>query len=304
MRAVKSALLQTLREIEVIIIIDGPDEETVKNLNGIRDSRLRVKILPAQVGPGEARNVGVKESRARWIAFLDDDDEWLPQKLEAQLQRAEHSSFLYPIIPCRFIARNESGDLIWPRRYPKSGEPLSEYLFCQTGIFGGEGFVAIPTIMTSKKLLELVNFRKDLFPHGDWEWFLHADRLEGVGVEFVKTDKPLAICYVEQERARMSNQTDWKYSLSWVQVNRNLFTRQAYTSFIMTQVSLHAARAREWRAFWSLPRKAFENRRPRLIDLLAHIVIWCIPFRMRKRWVIFYDQIKDFIRSVRIKGKR
>jgi glycosyltransferase involved in cell wall biosynthesis len=294
-RAAKSALQQTLDAIEVIVVIDGPDEETLKTLLQIEDPRLRVVMLPSHLGAGGARNAGVKEARSQWIAFLDDDDEWLPQKLEIQLQTAERSPHLYPIISCRFIARSESGDLIWPRRYPKPDEPISEYLFCQSGLFGGEGFIAITTILIQKKLLNRVPFIKGVLPYEDWGWFLQTNRIEGTGVEFISKTDPLAIWHMEENRSRMSNQTDWQYSLSWLQANQHLFTKRAYTSFIMTQVSLHAARTRDWRAFWFLPWKAYQHRRPRLIDLLAHILIWSFPTRMRKKWVILYDRIRTWI---------
>ncbi|MDI7259294.1 MAG: glycosyltransferase family 2 protein [Thermodesulfobacteriota bacterium] len=290
-RAVKSALRQTLDEIEVIVVIDGPDEETFEVLHHIQDMRLLIIRSPIQIGAGEARNVGVKEARGKWIAFLDDDDEWLPQKLEIQLQAAKQSSYLHPIISCRFIARAEEGDLIWPRRYPKAKEPLSEYLFCQSGLFGGEGFIAIPSTLTTKELLKQVPFKKGLIAHHDWEWLLRVSTVEGVGLEFVPLMDPLVVCNMEKNRNRISSMTDWRYSLSWGETNRHLLTPRAYISFLMVQVSLHAVRMREWRAFWSIFLKACQHGRPSLIDFLAYLLIWFIPQHIRSRIVILYDKV-------------
>lgn len=138
-RAVRSALAQTLNAIEVIVVVDGPDEVTVQVLRRIDDDRVRVNPLPLHVGLGEARNAGVGEARSRWVAFLDDDDEWFPQKLEAQLQTAQQSANRHPIVSCRLIVRTERGDVVWPRRCPRLGESMSEYLFCRTSVFSGEG---------------------------------------------------------------------------------------------------------------------------------------------------------------------
>lgn len=160
-RAVRSALVQTLDAIEVVAVIDEPDEATLKVLIQIEDSRLRIKALPFHLGSGEARNTGVDEARSKWVAFLDDDDEWFPQKLEIQLQKAQKSSHNYPIISCRLIARKEAGDFIWPLRYPRQGEVLSEYMFCQSGFFGGEGQIITSAILTAKELLQKVPFRGD-----------------------------------------------------------------------------------------------------------------------------------------------
>ena len=155
-RAVRSALVQTLDAIEVIIVVDGPDEATVQVLRHIDDARVRVKPLPLHVGLGEARNAGVGEARSRWVAFLDDDDEWFPQKLEAQLQTAQQSAYRRPIVSCRLVVRTEIGDVVWPRRFPRPNESMSEYLFCRTSVFFGEGIIGANTIFAMKELLQTV----------------------------------------------------------------------------------------------------------------------------------------------------
>ena len=92
-RAVRSALAQTLREIEVVVVIDGEDPVTSLALeSGSQDGRLRVIALAVSVGGSDARNRGVDAARGEWIAFLDDDDEWLPGKLQAQLDAVKAST--------------------------------------------------------------------------------------------------------------------------------------------------------------------------------------------------------------------
>src|SRR6267154_2040853 len=80
-RAVRSALAQTVDTIEVLVVVDGPDDATRTTLASIPDARLRVVALPERGGAPNARNVGVSEARASWTALLDDDDEWLANKL-------------------------------------------------------------------------------------------------------------------------------------------------------------------------------------------------------------------------------
>ncbi len=86
-RAVRSALAQTLREIEVVVVIDGEDSATKRALQELahEDGRVRVVALATSVGGSDARNRGVDAASGEWIAFLDDDDEWLPGKLQAQI---------------------------------------------------------------------------------------------------------------------------------------------------------------------------------------------------------------------------
>jgi len=290
-RAVGSVLAQTLDAIEVVAVIDGPDEATLQALREIDDPRLRVQMLPTRLGGGGARNAGVAVSRSQWVAFLDDDDEWFPKKLELQYEASQRSHHPYPIISCRLIARSESGDLIWPRRYPRPNEPLSEYLFCQSGLFG-EGLVQTSTILTLKELLQKVPFRSDLQRLEDWDWLLRASPLEGVRVEFLPKPDPLVIWHVEDNRIRLSTAVGWRYTLSWVQTNRHLLTPRAYASFIMTQVSSDAAREKAWRTFWFLLVEACRNGKPSIINILAHTVIWLIPKKVRTRLVRLFDRIR------------
>ena len=80
---VKSALQQTYPDLEVIVVDDGSTDRTVACLEEFGD-RIRVH-RQANAGVAEARNAGVRISSGSWIAFLDADDLWLPNKLEQQL---------------------------------------------------------------------------------------------------------------------------------------------------------------------------------------------------------------------------
>lgn len=288
-RAVQSALTQTIDAIEVIVVIDGPDAATSRVLRQIDDSRLEVRMLPQRLGHADARNTGISEAKSQWVALLDDDDEWLPQKLEIQFQTAKKSPYLYPVISCRLITRSKNGDLVWPRRYPSPGETLSEYLFCQSGLLGGEGLVLPSSLLTKRGLLWKVPFRSGIPRHDDVDWLLRASTIDGFGVEFVPMPEPLVIWHIEENRHRISNTADWHYSLSWIQANRHLVTPRAYASFLMTWASSTAARGRDWKAFWLLPREAYRHGKPKIIDLIAHLVIWLIPPGVRRRITVFLD---------------
>lgn len=285
-RAVRSALTQTLSAIEVLVVVDGPEEATVQAIRQIDDTRVRLLRLPENVGVGAARNTGINEARSEWVALLDDDDEWLPRKLEMQLQMAQQSRYRYPIISCKFIARTKDGDVILPRRLPANNEALSDYLFCQKGLLGGEGVILPSTIFTVKDLFLHTPFRYRRLAHEGSDWVLRAIQRASVGVEFVSTHEPLVIWHAE-ETHRMSNTSGWQRSLSWLETNSYLLTSRASASFILIRVSLEAKRAGDWRAFWLLLWESFRWGRPTVMGILAHLIIWLVPGRMRFKLAAF-----------------
>jgi len=83
--AVVSALNQTQPPREVIVVDDGSTDNPKAVLETIRDSRLKYLSQPNR-GVAAARNLGIREAGAEWLAFLDSDDYWLPGKLAAQVE--------------------------------------------------------------------------------------------------------------------------------------------------------------------------------------------------------------------------
>jgi len=86
-RAIRSVLAQTETRIELIVVDDASTDETpaVVAQYAQADSRVRGVRNESAAGGGGARNIGIRSGSGTWIAFIDDDDEWLPEKLERQL---------------------------------------------------------------------------------------------------------------------------------------------------------------------------------------------------------------------------
>jgi glycosyltransferase involved in cell wall biosynthesis len=85
-RAVTSALAQDYANFEIIIVDDSPSDDAKKLIDSFKDQRLRY----LRVGPmtaSAARNIAIDQAKGEYIAFLDDDDEWLPTKLSRQLEK-------------------------------------------------------------------------------------------------------------------------------------------------------------------------------------------------------------------------
>jgi glycosyltransferase involved in cell wall biosynthesis len=279
LRAVRSALGQTHPNMEVIVVVDGPDPATRVALGTINDNRLRVLDLNERVGSADARNKGVQHAKGEWVAFLDDDDEWMPDKIEKQFDRARHSDSDNPVVACRVIGRTPKGDYIWPRRYPKRGEALSEYLFARNTWFRGEGQIQTSMIFTRRQLMLSVPFTSGMSRNDDSDWYVHIGMRDDVGLDFV--DEPLAIWHLDENRDTVTTRHKWRRTQDWLNTIRPLITSRAYAGFIATQLAGEAAKQHAWVAFFPLLRDMFRLGKPKPIDIALYLGNWAMPESLR-----------------------
>jgi glycosyltransferase involved in cell wall biosynthesis len=282
-QAVRSALAQTFQMIEVIVVVDGPDAATVSALAQIIDPRLKTIELPVNLGPAGARNAGIQAAQGNWIAFLDDDDEWLPVKLERQLAVAHQSAHAMPIISSRFFAHTAKGDFVWPTRLPAPTESVSEYLFVRNSLFLGETFLVTPTIFARKELFDKFPFNPKLPRHEDLDWLIRAGLDPGVGVEFVSEPMAIVNMIYTPKRKSLSNVNDWQYSLDWIRSLHDVIPPAAYSGFMITVVGAQAAITYSWPAFWPLLWEAMKMGKLRPFDLLLYLLMWFVPQDLRQQ---------------------
>lgn len=289
-RAIDSVLRQTLKELEIVVVVDGHDPESIAVLESIPDTRVRWIALGGASGGSRARNAGVAASKGEWIAFLDDDDEWLPEKLQRQLAAALASRSPYPVISTRIIVRSEIGDLEWPRRLPAEDEPISEYLFCRTGLFSGDGQLQTSAIFTSRELMLACPFNPDVRKHDDTEWYLTVSARPGVHIQVLP--QALTIWHQSETLKRVSLMGDWRSSLAWARSNRMLMTRKAYASFLLSAVASEAAGGRDVTGFLTSLLEAFRFGRPRLLDVSLALGFVLFPRGLRRKLRLLRERLR------------
>jgi beta-1,4-mannosyltransferase len=84
-RAIESVLRQTYQNFEIIVVDDASSDHSVESVRSISDPRLTVICHDRNRGGSAARNTGIRASSGEYVAFLDSDDEWLPDKIQRQL---------------------------------------------------------------------------------------------------------------------------------------------------------------------------------------------------------------------------
>ncbi len=184
--AIRSALSQTFKDYEVIVVDDGSTDGTVEYLESLH---LPIKIISKKNGGvASARNAGIKEAQGDYIAFLDSDDSWLPDKLKAQVE---------------YLYANPDTPLVYTDEYIEvNGETLQNTRFQRADVgddiknnFLLAGFVQrtpihTSAVMVSKKVLDEVGyFNETLKIHEDSELWNRISKK----YKFGYIDMPLAI---------------------------------------------------------------------------------------------------------------
>jgi hypothetical protein len=121
-RALDSVLAQSLRDFELIVVDDGSTDAGDEIVARCRDPRVRL-IRQTNAGPGAARNRGLREAKGELVAFLDADDEWLPE----YLGRAAEYLRLHAEVAAISMGRRDTGaaardrEPMWDAKEIKNG---------------------------------------------------------------------------------------------------------------------------------------------------------------------------------------
>jgi glycosyltransferase involved in cell wall biosynthesis len=280
-RAVRSALGQTFADLEVVVVVDGRDAATVAALEALGDARLRALVPDRNLGNAGARNHGIAAARGAWIALLDDDDWWAPEKIERQMALAAGLEAPLPVVSCRFEAVGEGARFVWPRSFPREGQPVSEYLFTRRRP-SVEGAVQTSTFLAPRALFDRAAFDPSLDRYVDLDWLLRASEEPGFALAFVPGG-PLSTYSIDAGRARISNQRDWQRDVAWIRARRHLVTPRAYAGYLLTQASIRAELGRDRGAFLPLLLEALRQGRASPGELLFHTANTFMPRDLRRR---------------------
>lgn len=276
-RAVVSALAQTHSEIEVVVVVDGDDPETVATLAAVADPRLRVLVNAAKLGARATRDAGVDAARGDWIAFLDDDDEWLPAKIERQLAIAPADG--RAVLATMYRVVSPLGTLIRPARPHDGRQPIDEWLFGRaTWTKGGEAMLQCSALMFPRAMFARLRFA-DTGQHEDWELAIRA--VKSLGYRFLMVPEALTVYHLSTA-ASLSKTFAWRGSLEWIDRLRDVVSPRAYAGFCLTVVTQGLPATGRTRARATLLRAALRHGQADAKQLFAFALIGAVPHEWRK----------------------
>jgi glycosyltransferase involved in cell wall biosynthesis len=283
-RAVESVRRQTVPDVEIVVVCDAPSTEaispTVVELADI------VHPTGGGLGGGRARNVGVELSSGHYVAFLDDDDEWLPEKLAAQLAALESSA-----TPDRVVLATRhvqvdvhtgktSGSI--PTALKSHDQTVGEYLFRRRRPAGGRASMYTSTLLCSRALALEVPWDPALRRHQDWDWLVRLDALPDVRIEQV----PGSLVRIQTGSTNsISAGADWASSLAWA--DHRLRTEPGvYVDFVVAQSLRYALSARSAQGAKAVIARVWSARRIPALGPMLIALGGLVPRRTIERLMV------------------
>jgi len=185
LRAVHSVLNQTYSNFELIIVDDCSKDNTFEVIKSIKDERVKVLRHKNNRGGSAARNTGIKKAKGEYIAFLDDDDEWVKEKLASQIEYLESKDHLqWKAVLCSHMIL--SGDKWREVIQTKEGDLRKDIFLMQVSLAAGS------CLMVRREVFNDIGlFNESYLRHQDMEFVLRYLRKYKLAV----VREPLAKIY-------------------------------------------------------------------------------------------------------------
>lgn len=201
LRALDSIITQTYRDIEIIVVDDSPSDfasrkdvqaAVIKRQEENPEINIRYIAHANNMGACVARNTGLEAAKGEYIAYLDDDDEWLPEKIDKQIKAIQKSDAALVYCDCLYIDDSKGTTIQRDKEYIK-GKALTRLLY--------SNFIESTSypLIRKKCLQEIGGFDPLMQAAQDYDvWLRLAERYE---IDYV--DEPLVL-YHEHEGERIT----------------------------------------------------------------------------------------------------
>lgn len=179
--AINSILAQTYRNWELLVLDDGSKDNTLRIIEDFSQNDSRIKALPngKNMGVSATRNRGIELASGEWIAFLDSDDMWKPEKLEKQFEIVEKEAAEFLFTGSSYI--NEEGE-----PYKGIFEVPEKITYKK---LRNQNVISCSSVLVKKKYFEHIKMEKDEM-HEDYAVWL---RILKLGITAYGVNEPLLI---------------------------------------------------------------------------------------------------------------
>ncbi|ADM09428.1 glycosyltransferase [Parvularcula bermudensis HTCC2503] len=235
---------QTFTAWEAIIVDDCSPDDIVSAIKPFADDpRIRLVHHAHNQGAAAARNTGIGEARGRFVAFLDADDEWHPDKLAKQVQAVEaapHPNRVFCVTRTKVVV-DEDKWIVKPARLKADSEPLDEFIFVRGG------FCQTSSFFLSRDLAAQIRW-KDLRAGED-----HLFAIEATAAgSYLLIDELLTIYHDEYNPNRLSNDKTLESGRAFMDVARPLISQKALRGYEARYLGPSLLRKEPVRGLWTI----------------------------------------------------
>lgn len=183
-KTIRSVINQSHKNFELIIIYDDDNKNDLSYLKSITKKEKRVKIIinKKNIGAGLSRNIGIKKSKGRYIAFIDGDDLWLPKKISIQLKQMKSNN--YNISHTSYSIINNNKKIIGQRIARTFNSVQSLIKSCDIGL---------STVMIKKSILKNKDHFAQTITKEDFIFWIRLlsrnIKIHGINIKLVKWRK-------------------------------------------------------------------------------------------------------------------
>lgn len=184
-RSIQSVLSQAYSDFELIIVDDGSTDDTEKVVKSFKSNKIKYIRHRDNKGLSTSRNTGIRAARGKYIAFQDDDDEWMPEKLEKQIKAFETAPSAVGVVYTGFHRINIKKNYETPARITRREGYIFSSLLRQQ-------FVPPQSAVIKRDCFEKVGmFDESFIVMEDWELFLRMAQY----YQFRYINEPLVTMY-------------------------------------------------------------------------------------------------------------
>jgi glycosyltransferase involved in cell wall biosynthesis len=214
--------------VEVLVVDDCSSDSTADVVTAYDDPRVRYLRHETNQGGAAARNTGILSARGRYIAFLDSDDEWDPDKLTLQIDALAHSSSpSATVCHTQVRTRRQRSTEIAPKKGKAKEQNIADYLFL------AGGHMQTSSILLDAALAKRTLFDGSLRKHQDYDFCL---RLEEQGAHFLLLERPLVTWHHDARADRITNTHGLEASAHFLETRRTRLGPHAAEAFWLSNV--------------------------------------------------------------------
>jgi len=170
-KSISSVLKQDYPQLELVVVDDHSSDNTYDILRQYNDKRINYIRHQRNLGLASARNTGLSASRGKYIAFLDDDDEWLSEKISLQVALISQSKSSKTVVYCGRCDVDEKGE-VTKEFIPSNKGILSRH------IFSGGGLPSSSILLLKNELVNIGGHSEDLISCVDHDLWLKMSMVD------------------------------------------------------------------------------------------------------------------------------